>query len=485
MPARNAVRAALVAGLLLIFFTACAEVTAETIEQPRYLGLTILHTNDVHGHLFPFDYDALGTPEVQVGGAARRATLIRQLRGAASGPVLVMDAGDVFTRGPLADLLGVPDFDVMNAVGYDIMTLGNNEFKGAADLEGMRTMMARIRQARFPVVSANVYDKATEKTIVPPYKVFDFEGLRVGVFGLTAQRVAGYSQARGLEIRDAVTTARKVVAELKSKCNFVVALTHIGYESDLQLAAAVPEIDVIIGGDSHTWLFQPTLVKAGDSVGPDWWVGGPVICQAGEWGRAVGKLQLSLRLTEDGVYRVMGYNGELITVDSSVKPAEDIERIINRYAKPYYRKVGTLEQAVVKQAAPAWLAELMRSAAQAQVAVEPRESVESGLPAGDVNLLDVRRMLPYINQVVKLDVTGKQLKQLISQFDNPGLAGATIVDGEIMIGDAKLQEESTYTVAVEDFYASASTALAGVSPQSTGKTTRELVTEFVAGASKK
>lgn len=462
----------LAVALLLVAAPACCA------GQPRYLGLTILHTNDIHGHLFPFDYDALGKQESQVGGAARRAALIRQLKGSSANPVLVMDAGDVFTRGPLSDLKGVVDFEVMNAVGYDIMALGNNELKGAPGLEGRKIMFDRIRQARFPVVSANVFDQATGKTIVPEYEIFELGELKVGVFGLTAQRVAAYDQARGLDVRDPVAAARRVVAELEGRCNLIVALTHVGYPVDLEIAAAAPQIDVIIGGDSHTWLFDPTVVSSGPGVRPDWSVGGVLVCQAGEWGKAVGKLDLSLRLDSNGRYRVMGYSGKLIDVDSSIEPAADVERIVWKHAKPYLRVGGRLREPVPKAEAPGWVAQRLLEASGAQVAAAPSAGIENGLPAGDVTYLDVRKMFPFVNEVVIISVTAKQIVDFAAQAD-VGLAGARVAAGKLYFGDSAADDDAPYTLAVEDYYAGAYPSLAAAVPKPTGLSTRDIVTEYI------
>lgn len=442
---------------------------------------TILHTNDLHGHLFPFDYDSLGKVETDVGGAARRAALVRKLKKEAGHPVLVMDAGDAFTRGPLADLEGVPDFDVMNAVPYDIMVLGNNEFKGAGGLRGQKIMFERIKQARFPVICANVFDRSTGKTIVPRYKILDAGGLKVGVFGLTPPRVADYEQAQGLEIRDPVEVAKAIVPELERQCDFVVALSHAGYHLDLIIASLVPGIDVIIGGDTHTWLFEPTFVSHDAGTGPEWWVRGTIVCQAGEWGKCLGRLDLSLRRTDSGRYRVERYAGRLVEVDSSIAPAPDVERIVAKYAAPYGKEIGRLGAAVPKAEAAAWVAERMRVAAGAQAGVEPKGSVENGLKAGSVTELDIRKMFPFVNGVLKLQVTGRQLASFIASTDS-GLAGVRFVDETLYVGENKAEDDATYTLAVEDFYAGALPALAGAKAENLGKTTRDIVREYIASS---
>lgn len=296
-------------------------------------GLTILHTNDVHGMLVPFDYTALGKNEKDVGGTARRVALIRKLKKESVKPTIVMDAGDVFVRGPMEKLEGVPDFDVMNSVPYDVITLGNNEFKGdqytgKPSPEGMKILERRMKQAHFPILCANVFYKDTGKPIALPYIIVQKEQMKIGIFGVTAPKIAGYAQTVALDVKDPIIIAKQIVAELEPKCNFIIALTHIGYDLDLQLAREIPSIDAIIGGDSHTWLPIPVPVKALNPVGPKWWVGGPIVCQDGEWGKCLGRLDLAVRKDNTGQYLVTRYQAKLINVDASIKPAGDVENII-------------------------------------------------------------------------------------------------------------------------------------------------------------
>lgn len=442
-------------------------------DRPQSITLTILHTNDVHGHLFPFDYDTLGADEVSVGGAARRASLIRQIKSSANHPVLVMDAGDIFMRGPISDLEGAPDMEIMNAVPYDVMTFGNNEFKGneAANLprpDGRRIIINCIKQVKFSVLSANVVDLATGKPVVQPYKIFDYDGVKVGVFGLTTPRDFRHPEDWGMNAKDPVATAKEMVSELQGKCDLIVALTHVGFPYDLMLASLVPQIDVIIGGDSHTWLFRPMVIKRSNSNQ------GVIVCQDGEWGKCVGRLDLTLHLSNSDHYEVTNYSDQLLPVNSSIKPASDIEDIINRYAGVYYKKIGRLSTAVPKSEAAAWVAERMRRAAKADIGVEPEEAIENGLKAGDVTVLDVRGMFPWLNHVVKLKVTGKQLREYVSSTDC-GLAGAKVMNGKIYLGKNPISNSKIYSLAIEDYYAGSSSSFKGVKPVELGMTTRDII----------
>lgn len=460
--------------LLAVVIAICLATTA--CAAPQAIKLTILHTNDIHGHLFPFDYDGLGSPMTDVGGAARRATLIRDQKANESSPVLVMDAGDVFQRGPLDCLKGAPDFAVMNAVPYDVMTLGNNEFKSSDGPEAIQELLARVSEAHFPVLSANVFDGATGKLFARAYAVFDMGGLKVGVFGLTTPRTASYPQAKGLRIDDPIETAKKMVAELSGKVDIIIALTHLGFPSDLELASAVPGIAVIIGGDSHTRVDQPLLVKRSDGA-PDWAIGGTLVCQDGEWGLTVGRLDLNVQRDASKGCFVASYSSKLLLVDSSIAPAADVAAIVDKAAEPYKTVVGRLSSDVTVAQGPSWIAEQIRSAAGSQIGIEPRGGVEQGLHKGDVTALDVRGMLPFVNGVMRGQLTGRQITNFLLANPNAGIAGAAFSNGKLIIGGKNAMDTATYTVAIEDYYATHSSELAGGHFVPLNKTTSQIISQ--------
>ncbi len=424
----RSVRALIVVTLLLL-----ASLFASAETAPRYFKLTILHTNDVHGHLLPFDYQS----DRDVGGVARRATLIRNIKSDAKWPVILLDAGDVFTRGPLIrKYFGEPDIAAMNLIGYDLMTIGNNEFKGAEGADGQRVMYDRLQQAAFPVVCANVFDESTGKRIVPPYFIADIEGLKVGILGLTHIRSAEYVQTRGLSFIDPIAMAKELVPEVRSQSDVVIVLSHIGYDLDLKLAASVPGIDAIVGGDSHTFVFNPTVVKVREPEAFS--IDGPVVVQDGEWGRYLGKLELYLRRSEEKGYQVMSFRGGLIPVNPSISEAADLNKLLKPYVKPYLKQVGKLENAVLQSEAAEWTAEAVRSALGTDVGAESETGVGSGLPAGKVTLLDVMKMVIFDNRIVRVKLTGAQLMQLSA--NGVALAGAEGID-----------LDAVYSVAMENY----------------------------------
>ncbi|MBW3622371.1 MAG: metallophosphatase [Armatimonadetes bacterium] len=282
----------------------------------KTIRLTILHTNDVHGQLFPIDYDGMQN----VGGVARRATLLKRL-GAGKPDVLVMDAGDLWERGPLSKkYTGKPEVLAMNAAGFQLMALGNNEFRA-----GIPNLLQRSREAHFPMLSANARLRSTGKPVSREYVILKRAGLRIGVFGLTAPRTATYAGLSDLVVEDPIQAAQRMAKLLKPRTDLLIALTHIGFFLDRVLAEEVPEIDAIVGGDTHTWLERPYVVypeKQPRKAIP--------IVHAGEYGVKQGRLDLWVRPgRQPGP--VVKFEGKLIPVTAAIPEDPTVNRVLKRY----------------------------------------------------------------------------------------------------------------------------------------------------------
>lgn len=229
--------------------------------------LTILHTNDVHSHIDPFPAD--DPRNANMGGIARRAALIETIR-QENPNVLLLDAGDIFQGTPYFNYYGGElEFKLMSMMKYDLSTIGNHDFDN-----GIPGLYAQMPHAKFDFISANYDFKNTLMDgLVKPYKVFMKNGIKVGVFGLGV-KLDGLVDKKMYEetvYNDPVETSHEMVRILKQeqKCDLVVCLSHLGYEykndkgmiCDLNLAALTQDIDLIIGGHTHTFLDKPTLVK--------------------------------------------------------------------------------------------------------------------------------------------------------------------------------------------------------------------------------
>lgn len=263
--------------------------------KPQPTAFTILHTNDVHSRLDPFPLD--GGRNAGMGGVARRATLIHKIReeqvNGQARNVLLFDAGDIFQGTPYFNLYkGEPEILAMNRLGYDAGTIGNHDFDGGID-----NMVTQFGKASFPVLIANYDFKNTVmdgKTM--PYKIFDKDGVRIGVFGLGIEPEGLISKAAYKETRylDPVEIATDVAAQLRNhkKCDYVICLSHLGFKyndatvSDQVLAAKTRNIDLIIGGHTHTFLEAPVAVPNADGQ-PVW------INQVGFAGIYLGRIDLT------------------------------------------------------------------------------------------------------------------------------------------------------------------------------------------------
>lgn len=234
-------------------------------EAAQSINLTILHTNDQHSRIDPFPDD--GRKYGGMGGMARRATLIEQIRKEEPN-VLLFDCGDIWQGTPYFNFFGGElEYKLMSQMKYDAATLGNHDFDNG--LEGLEKMLPH---ARFPFLSANYdFSKTILQNRFAPYQVFQKQGVRIGVFGLgiELEGLVGKKQYGETTYLDPVAVAREMVQELRQnqKCNMVVCLSHLGYKyedgkiSDVTLAQAVEGIDLILGGHTHTFLDAPELVR--------------------------------------------------------------------------------------------------------------------------------------------------------------------------------------------------------------------------------
>jgi 5'-nucleotidase len=311
--------------LLLAFAPAPA---AETVQ------LTILHTNDYHAMLDPFDYRASGNFlqgwQHNIGGMARAATFIKQTRAQAKNPVIVIDAGDVLARGPRQDLYdGLPQIEAMNLIGYDLFCVGNHEFYATSGLKSQEKLFSLIQKSRFPWLGANVKadpaPPASEKTAAKnfqPFVIRRYGSLRVGFLGLTTARYAHYPEMRGWQVKDPLEAAKYWVPKARKQCDILIAVTHLKLDSDRLLASRVAGIDVIIGGDSHTFLATPVRVKspAGNQVS---------IVQAGEFGVAIGRLDLTFE--KNKTWKLIKVQEKLTLLTKAIAEDPKVKALLKRY----------------------------------------------------------------------------------------------------------------------------------------------------------
>ena len=420
----------------------CAGVPTGGPEKDKTYRLTVLHTNDHHGRFWK-------NTNGEYGMAARK-TLIDQIRAEvrqAGGQSLLLDGGDVNTGVPESDLQdAVPDFRGMNLLGYDAMAVGNHEFDKPLNILRMQRDLAR-----FPMLSANIYDSG--KRMFEPYKIFTLGGLRVGVMGLTTEdtyKLVSPDNVKNIEFRSVIAEAAKVVPELRTKADVVIAATHMGhYENgnsgtqstgDVEMARAVKGIDMVVGGHSQ----NPVCMKAENSVDQAYVPGaecrpdrqnGAWIVQAHEWGKYVGRADFEYR---NGEFKLVKYALIPVNLKRPVKAADGKTTMVTYtpeiaenkemldLLKPFQEfgqqklniEIGSTDgrlegdRAVVRSR-PASMGVLIGKAlidkTKADFAVVNAGGVRDSFPAGKLTYKDVLKVQPFGNTTVTVDLSGTEV----------------------------------------------------------------------------
>ncbi len=270
-------------------FIGLGGTSLSSFSKPKETHITVLHTNDVHSQIEPLPQNHYKYPGL--GGFSRRATLIENIR-KENPNTLLLDAGDIFQGTPYFNYFGGElEFKLMSVLGYDVATLGNHDFDNGID-----GLLSQLPNASFDFVSANYNFTNTDLNgFIKPYKTFVKAGIKIGVFGLGVELDGLVSKLLYKETSylNPIEIAQDTVRNLKENehCDLIICLSHLGYfyknnpnkVCDIQLARKTKDIDLIIGGHTHTLLAKPTIEK--NSIGEK-----VLINQCGKSGVAMGKI---------------------------------------------------------------------------------------------------------------------------------------------------------------------------------------------------
>ena len=341
--------------------------------------IVILHTNDVHGRLVSH------TPqnaEKEIGGLVRLATLVEEVRETYGSKVLLLDAGDATHGTNIVNLFsGRSSIEVMNAMGYDALTLGNHDFNYGQDV-----LLECMADARFPFLAANVTDESGT-LLTYSALVQEIDGLRVGIIGVIDEETPILTHPKnveGLVFHNPIEVASSLAKKLRPEVDILIALTHIGYLNDVKLAETAPEFDVIVGGHSHT-----TLEDAVD-------VGGVLIVQSHEYANNLGFLRL---VVEDE--KIVEYERNLIPVTHTVPKNEKVQAIVDKWDALLQERLSQ----VVGKSDISWdgeranvrtretnlgnlVADVMRDAVDADIAFMNGGGIRASIASGDVTVGD-------------------------------------------------------------------------------------------------
>jgi 2',3'-cyclic-nucleotide 2'-phosphodiesterase (5'-nucleotidase family) len=450
---------------LLLCLTAGFQPPAMADARPR-VAITILHVNDTHGHILPGIVKTVD-PEWPVGGAAWLAQMIEDERAKNPKGTLLLSGGDMFQGTPVSNVFrGAPVTEIMNALAFDAMAIGNHEFDW-----GMDTLWRLRTAARTPWLAANIVDgQGKALPGVKPWIITERKGIRIAVIGITTPETVWTTNPRnvaGLAFREPWDVLPAIIREVRSQgAQLVVVLSHCGLDADRKMAGEVAGIDVIVGGHSHTAVVDPVVV------------GKTVIVQAGCYGQYLGVLELSVD-PESGRIEHFTDRKELKVVYSGPKDSFDPaiagivasydDRIRDRFAavigstevdlKRYSRGESNLGNLI---------ADAMRDTAKADIALMNSGGIRTDIPRGAVTLEQLYTLLPFDNVLVSMDLTGRQLLQILEESAR-GLHGILQISGlrvtadltrptgqrivGVEIGGRPLAAEKMYRVVTNDFLA--------------------------------
>ena len=481
----------------LLVLCAFFMILLSSLAGAQQVSLTVFHTNDTHGHLLPFSYPskvpsgselAALKARSNIGGIARRVTLYKRLRAELERKgtaVWLVDAGDFSDGTPFStEFHGEADIEAMNAAGYTFGTIGNHELNNP--LSRLKNLIGMFR---FPLVCANLTENATGQLLVKASEIRKIGLLNVAIFGLTTREGANYPAANELlTIENEMETARRMAAALRREADIVIALSHAGKEMDERIAAAVPGIDVIVGGHSHSRLTLGEMIRFSEDLNvkaPR----GTVVVQAHQWGGELGRLDLQFAKDESGAWRVARYQARLIPVTSGIPEDPAVAAVVDRYWKPIASRYGVVLGRAADDFVPLrtdlanynLVADAVRETCGTDIGLENTGGVRAPLVKGKITQADLVEMDPFDNTVVTFKVTGRQLIEILLK-SRPAVSGLRYrIDRgqlvEVTVGGKPVEDGRIYTGSTNSYFLGI--ALKGIESVNTGKLRRDVVAEYI------
>ncbi len=429
-------------------------------ERPQ--PVTILHTNDMHGHFLP--WPAL-RDKPPIGGFAALDHYVGRER-KIDPRALLLDCGDLMTGNLICNIEfkgaeGGALIEMINIIGYDGMVFGNHELD--KPISNLRKFM---EIAEFPFICANFTDSAGNDFTREKYHIYNLGGVKVGVIGVTYHRMAGMADPENLEgfnSTDPAEAINRIIPELDPQTDLIVVLSHLGIEADRELAQKIKGVDIILGGHSHTRLDQPEKVN------------GILICQTGSHARYLGKL--TLQVAGDSIY---SWHDTLIAmVIDNIKPDTTLQALIDSMAGIIEGKFGAVIGTLASDWETAyqsesnignWVTDMLRAKTGVDIAIVNSGGIRKRIPAGPITLRDVYEMLPFDNYVSFFDCSGNDLQKIFASnadaeagersYGSLQISGATYayrmengtpILSDLKVGGKRLDPNKTYRIATIDY----------------------------------
>jgi 2',3'-cyclic-nucleotide 2'-phosphodiesterase (5'-nucleotidase family) len=437
--------------------------------QPAAVDITILHVNDTHGHILPFMEKRM-SKKIPVGGAAYLARMVHEEKSKNPKGTLLLAAGDMFQGTPVSNLFkGQPVIEVMNYLKFDALAIGNHEFDWGIDV-----FDDLIVSSGFPYLSANIENRhGYYLPGVKPYIIVERKNLKIAIIGVTTPEVF-YSTRPGTIGRIEefkIYRPENILPELIKKvreegAQTVIVLSHLGLDADKELAQRVHGIHVIVGGHSHTAIKTPVVA------------GNTIIIQAGCHGAYLGVSELSID-TVTG--KILHYKKNRILKKVLAGTDQPFDEVAAGIVHNYYDQIKEKFAEIVGET---WvdlkrryqresnignlICDSMRKETHADIAFLNSGGIRTDIPKGKITLEQVFTLLPFDNALVTMNLTGKQILEILEynakmeqgllqasgikiRYDVSEPVGSRVK--EVSIGNNPLIKDKIYTVTTIDFLA--------------------------------
>jgi 2',3'-cyclic-nucleotide 2'-phosphodiesterase (5'-nucleotidase family) len=467
---RRGLGIAVIVALALVAVAVWAIIGARAItgRQPVF---TIIHTNDMHGYLEP-ERIAVGSRSFASGGMASIVGAIEQWRAANPKRTLVLDAGDIWQGTYISNQSeGQVMIEIMNMAGYAATAPGNHDFDF-----GQGVLTARIAQARFPFLAANIVEESSGQipSWLKPYLIVTLDDLRIGIIGLGYPGTPFISKpqnVQGLAFLPAAESVAAYLGAVRQQADMIVVLSHLGLADDEKLAADVAGIDLIVGGHSHVVQTNPKQV------------GKTLIVQAGGNTKNIGKLDVTFDRAKQQITSYTLTNEVVAVVSNTMKPNAAVDNLVKAKAaeaevtlkKPLGEALIAMENCYSGECplgnliADAMLAANQAGPRPADVSMHNNAGLRAPLAKGSITYGALFQVLPFGNVLAALDLTGQQIWDIMEKtvagrpgnmvvagmtytFDQSRPIGSRILS--ITIGGQPIDRKKVYRVQTIDYLAS-------------------------------
>lgn len=441
--------------------------------------LRIIHWNDFHARNLPYRVskkDSVTGESISyyIGGTSNMLGYVNKYRDENS---LLLNGGDDFQGSPISSITrGNSQIELLNLYGLDAYVIGNHEFD-----YGQHSLDSALKKATFEYLSANVFDETKNSTFAKPYLIKKINGIKCGIIGLTALDLMTLTVPKNVSSLRMLNTDSVITAGIgylkKNKCDVIILLTHIGTENDRKIAGKFyKDIDIIIGGHSHTPLFKPEIVD------------GVIITQAGSYSRWLGKVDMKVDIKKD---TIISFDARLIEtkMDSSIydrKAQEKVEGMVAAIQGDLMKEIGTLETDWKRGFSEEsnlgqWEADAIKNKSKTDVTLINSGGLRKDLPKGIITINDIWEINPFGNTIVTFNISGKGLKEIfknniknfVNEVDELGSSDMIIVSGvkvkydskkvlakeddfilELKVNGEEIDENKMYTVSTNNYVGS-------------------------------